>query len=125
MGVGTMLRVVVADDEEPVRAILDIALGMAHGFTVVGEASSGEEAVSMVDAQHPDAVVLDLMMPGMGGMAAIPEIKLCSPETKVVVFSALSEDQAGPEARAKGADAYLEKTQVMSRLPDTISRLCC
>ena len=119
-----MLRVVVADDEEPVRAILDIALGMAHGFTVVGEAASGEEAVSMVDAQHPDAVVLDLMMPGMGGMAAIPEIKHCSPETKVVVFSALSEEQAGPEAMACGADAYIEKTQVMSLLPDTIARLC-
>jgi DNA-binding NarL/FixJ family response regulator len=119
-----MLRVVVADDEEPVRAILDIALGMAHGFTVVGEASTGEEAVSLVDAQHPDAVVLDLMMPGMGGMAAIPEIKLRWPPTKVVVFSALSEDQAGPEAMARGADAYIEKTQVMSRLPDTITRLC-
>jgi DNA-binding NarL/FixJ family response regulator len=124
MGVGTMLRVIVADDEEPVRAILDIALGMAHGFKVVGEAASGEEAVSMVDAQHPDAVVLDLMMPGMGGMAAIPEIKHLSPDTKVVVFSALSEEQAGPEALAKGADAYIEKTHVMSMLPDTITRLC-
>ena len=121
---GSMLRVVVVDDEEPVRAILGITLGMSRDFRVVGEATNGREAITMVDEQHPDAVVLDLMMPEMGGMDAIPELRRCSPETKIVIFSALSEAQMGDEARAQGADAYIEKTRVMSLLPDTIHRLC-
>lgn len=119
-----MLRVVVADDEEPVRAILEIALGLAEGFRVVGEAATGEEAVVLVGTQHPDAVVLDLLMPGMGGMEAIPEIRVVSPETKIVVFSALSEGEAAVEALGRGADAYIEKTKVMNLLPLTIHRLC-
>jgi DNA-binding NarL/FixJ family response regulator len=124
MGIGAMLRVVLVDDEEPVRAILGITLGMSRDFRVVGEATNGREAISMVDAQHPDAVVLDLMMPEMNGMETIPELKRCSPETKIVVFSALSEGEAADEALGRGADAYIEKTRVMSLLPDTIHRLC-
>lgn len=118
-----MLRVVVADDEERVRALLDITLGMAEGFRVVGEATSGPEAVSMAGEQHPDAVVLDCFMAD-GGMDAIAAIKKVSPDTKVVVFSTLTEQQAGPEAYGRGADAYLEKTQVMRCLSATIHRVC-
>ena len=124
MGTGEMLRVVLVDDEEPVRALLSITLGMSRDFRVVGEACNGREAISMVDAEHPDAVVLDLMMPEMGGMETIPELKRCSPETKIVIFSALGEDQMADEALGRGADAYIEKTRVMSLLPDTIHRLC-
>lgn len=115
-------RVLLVDDDQDVRLMTRVNLTF-EGFQV-DEAADGHAAVDRATTEPPDAVVLDLMMPGMGGMAAIPEIKQLSPETKVVVFSALSEDQAGPEALARGADAYIEKTQVMSRLPDTISRLC-
>ena len=121
---GGMLRVVLVDDEEPVRAILGITLGMSRDFRVVGEAANGHDAITVVDEQHPDAVVLDLLMPGSGGMETIPELRRCSPETKIVVFSSLSEGEAADQAVACGADAYIEKTRVMSLLPDTIHRLC-
>ncbi|HVF74668.1 MAG TPA: response regulator transcription factor [Acidimicrobiales bacterium] len=119
-----MLRVVLVDDEEPVRAILGITLGMSNDFRVVGEAANGRDAITVVDEQHPDAVVLDLMMPSTGGMETIPELRRCSPETKIVVFSALSEGEAADQAVACGADAYIQKARVMSLLPDTIHRLC-
>ena len=118
------IRVVVADDEAPVRALLGIALGMDYDFTVVGEASNGAQAVDMVDAAHPDAIVLDLMMPVMGGMEAIPRIRTCSPETKIIVFSALTESQMGDEVMAQGADAYIEKTKFVTELSTTLHRLC-
>ena len=118
------ISVVVADDESSVRALLGITLSMRHHFHIVGEASDGTEAVSMVDRSHPDAVILDLMMPVMSGMDAIPEILRLSPDTKIVVFSALSADQMEGEAMSKGAHAYIEKTKFVTELPETIERLC-
>jgi DNA-binding NarL/FixJ family response regulator len=118
------ISVVLADDEYDVRALLGITLGLEETFTVVGEAADGKEAVILVEAQHPDAVVLDLMMPVMGGMEAIPEIKTRSPNTKIVVFSALGAAQAEAEALARGADAYVEKTRVVQDLTSTLHRLC-
>ncbi len=117
------ISVVVADDEFDVRALLGITLGLEDGFVVVGEAADGKEAVILVESQHPDAVVLDLMMPVMGGMQAIPEIKSRSPQTKIVVFSALTAGQAEAEALARGADAYVEKLRVVQDLSSTLHRL--
>jgi DNA-binding NarL/FixJ family response regulator len=120
----TTLRVVLADDEAAVRALLGIALGMEGGFTVVGEAADGEQAVALVDESHPNAIVLDLMMPGLSGLEAIPFIRSRSPETKIVVFSALSAAQMCAECMQKGADAYVEKTRVITDLSETLHRVC-
>jgi DNA-binding NarL/FixJ family response regulator len=119
-----MIRVVLADDEYSVRAMLGIALGMEDDFTVVGEAHNGEEAIDLVDLRHPDAVVLDLVMPVMGGIEAIPRIRDCWPGTKIVVFSALDHTEVGPRAMEAGADAYIEKTKFVAELSDTLHRLC-
>ena len=119
-----MIKVVVADDEDSVRALLGITLVMEGGFEVVGEAHDGAEAIDMVDHRHPDAVVLDLMMPNVSGMDAIGPIKTCWPRAKIVVFSALSADQAADEAFSKGADGYVEKTKFTTELSDTLHRLC-
>jgi DNA-binding NarL/FixJ family response regulator len=118
------IRVLVADDEAPVRALLGIALGMESDFAVVGEACDGVEAVEMAMHRHPDAVVLDLLMPRMGGMQAIGPIRSSCPDAKIVVFSALSEGQMAEEALANGADAYLEKTKFVAELSNTLHRLC-
>jgi DNA-binding NarL/FixJ family response regulator len=123
MSAGT-ISVVVADDELAVRALLGITLSMEQDFQVVGEAADGNEAVGMVESSHPDAVVLDLMMPVLGGMDAIPLIRECSPGTKIVVFSALSADQVSAECMHRGADAYVEKTKFVTELTETLHRLC-
>ena len=118
------IRVVVADDEAPVRALLGITLSMERDFQVVGEAADGAEAVEMIEAQHPDAVVLDLMMPVLAGLEAIPRIRACCPDCRIVVFSALSADQAASDALSLGADAYVEKTRFVTELCDTLHRVC-
>jgi CheY-like chemotaxis protein len=121
---GETISVVLADDERDVRTLLGITLALEDSFVVVGEAADGKEAVILVESQRPDVVVLDLMMPVMGGMEAIPEIKTRSPHTKIVVFSALAAGQAEADALARGADAYVEKTRVVEDLPSTLHRLC-
>jgi DNA-binding NarL/FixJ family response regulator len=118
------IRVVVADDEAPVRALLGITLSMERDFQVVGEAADGMQAVSLIEQQHPDAVVLDLMMPVLAGLDAIPRIRECCPECRIVVFSALSADQAASDALSRGADAYVEKTRFVTELCDTLHRIC-
>ena len=121
---GDRIRVVVADDEAPVRALLGITLSMDRDFQVVGEAADGLEAVHLIEEQHPDAVILDLMMPVLGGMEAIPRIRACCPECKIVVFSALSAELAAGDALARGADAYVEKTRFVTELSETLHRVC-
>jgi DNA-binding NarL/FixJ family response regulator len=64
------------------------------------------------------------MMPRGGGMAAIPRIRSCSPETKIVVFSALAAEQMSDEAMANGAHAYIEKSRFSTDLPDVLQRVC-
>lgn len=119
------IRVVVADDEDAVRALLGIALCMQEDdFEVVGEAHDGIEAVDLVNERHPDAIVLDLMMPVLGGIDAIPKIRECWPPTKIVVFSALDAGQMAAEAVASGADAYVEKTRVVTELAWAIRKVC-
>ena len=126
MGTPSTLRVVLVDDEEPVRALLGITLGLQPGqhFMVVGEAIDGNQAIEVCGRTHPDCVVLDLLMPKMGGLEAIPLIRLCSPESKIVVFSALAAEQMAAEAMAQGAHAYIEKSHFMSELPDTLDKVC-
>lgn len=106
------------------RALLGITLSMERDFLVVGEASDGAQALDLIEQQHPDAVVLDLMMPVLPGLEAIPRIRACCPDCRIVVFSALSADQAEGDALSRGADAYVEKTRFVTELCDTLHRVC-
>src|SRR5688572_2900600 len=99
------IRVVLADDTEEIRHLLRLALSTDDRFQVVGEASDGAQAVEVVSDLRPDAVVIDLAMPVMDGLQAIPEIKRQAAETKIVVFSAFEAAQMSGEAMSRGADA--------------------
>ncbi|MBV8296744.1 MAG: response regulator, partial [Acidimicrobiia bacterium] len=75
------IRVVLADDSDDVRDMLRMALEWDGRFDVVGEAGNGEEAVRLVSEHQPDAIFLDLVMPVLDGLKAIPRIRASSPET--------------------------------------------
>ena len=93
------------------------------GFVVVGEASDGIEGIEMVKELHPDVVLLDVAMPRMDGLQALPEIKKAHPSTKVVVLSAFSKVELLEKASGRGADAYLEKGEVLKQIKDAIERV--
>lgn len=103
---GIVLRVLVVDDDRDVRLLVRLNLEVGGMFEVVGEAGHGVEAVRLAHDLQPDVVLLDLEMPVMGGLEAIPIIRRCAPAARIVV---LSGSEAREAARARGAHAYLSK----------------
>ena len=85
------LKVLIVDDEPDVRMLLRLQLDQA-GFEVVGEATDGQEAVDLASREHPDAVVLDLLMPRVSGFEAIPQLRRAVPGVGIVAYTAVAGD---------------------------------
>ena len=114
------LRVVLADDTAEYRLLLRIILQQDGRFDVVGEAADGEEAVRVTAELRPDVLVLDLAMPVMDGLQAIPEVLAASPETGIVVLSGFARGRLDRVALARGASAYVEKGEAFSIIVATL-----
>ena len=110
------ITVVIADDTPDMRMVLRLALSDEEGFSVVGEAGDGAEAVDLASRHQPDVVVLDLAMPVMDGLTAIPLIRAASPASKVVVLSGYGSEEMLEAALEAGADAYVVKGRPMESL---------
>jgi len=102
-------RVLVCDDVQGMRDLLALAVALTPELELVGEARNGREAVEQAAAQQPDVVLLDLAMPMMDGLEALPEIRGVAPRAKVIVLSGFDADLVAEEALALGAERYLEK----------------
>ena len=102
------LRVLVADDQELVRAGFRLILEAA-GFTVVGEAGDGAEALALAAAERPDVVLMDIRMPVMDGLAATRELTASGPKPKVVILTTFDLDDYVYEALRSGASGFLLK----------------
>jgi DNA-binding NarL/FixJ family response regulator len=113
------VTVLVADDAEEIRALLRVVLEFESRLELVGEAANGAEAVTLAEALQPDVVVLDVAMPVMDGVQAIPEIRRLSPATRIVVLTGFDE-KVGKEAMAAGADAYVHKSSDLTKLAETL-----
>lgn len=102
-------RVLVADDAADVRQLLCVLLDIEEDFTIVGQAADGAEAVRLTEQCRPDLVVIDLSMPGMDGLQAVPEIRRINPASKLVIFSGFETTTVEQVAQRLGADGYIEK----------------
>ena len=109
------VRVVIADDQAPFRAAARSVIGAAAGFQLVGEATSGEEALELVASLSPDLVLMDIKMNGIGGIAAARSIAARYPATVTILLSTYREEDLPPEARTCGATAYLHKSDFGGR----------
>jgi len=110
VGETEVLRVLLADDEQDMRGPLRFALELDGRFMVVGEADNGEDAVRAAAALQPDAVVLDLALPVLDGMAALPLILDVAGAARVVSGAGDAEDLSR-QALALGASAYVQKLE--------------
>lgn len=110
----------LADDTPDVRALLRLVLGRA-GYDIVGEAANGAEAVELAGRHQPDVVIVDLAMPVMDGLEAIPLIRKEAPDAKVVVFSGFTSERIEADALAAGADAFMEKGTPPAQLLATVA----
>jgi DNA-binding NarL/FixJ family response regulator len=118
------VRVLVADDSDGVRELVVLLLDMESDFTVVGQAKDGVEAVSRARELKPDLIVLDLSMPRLDGISALPRILAESPESRVALFTGVDEPAVEREGRAAGADAVLPKELGATSLVERLREVC-
>jgi two-component system invasion response regulator UvrY len=105
------VSVLVVDDQAPFRRAAATVVALTKGFEMVGEAKSGEEAATMVDALAPALVLMDINMDGIDGIEATRRIKAAHPDVIVLLLSTYAEDDLPPGARTCGAAAYLNKEE--------------
>ena len=103
------IKIALADDHHVVRQALRLLLETEPHFAVVGEASDGLEAVSLAERLKPDVLVLDLMMPGLGGNEVTEQVVKRSPNTRVVLLSMHVNEAHVLEALRKGASGFVRK----------------
>jgi signal transduction histidine kinase len=117
------VSVLLVDDTPEIRRLLRLNLELDGRFEVVAEAGDGVAAVAAVEEHRPDVAVVDLAMPIMDGLEAIPLMRESSPGTRVVVLSAFGAHQMGEKAAAAGADRYLEKGMASDELVAAIAEV--
>lgn len=117
---GMNIRVLVVDDHPPMRIGLVALIKSQPGMDVVAEASDGEEAIEVYDDVQPDVVLMDLRMPGMGGVEAILAIRKKHPEARVIVLSTYDLDEDIHRAIQSGARSYLLKDMPIEEIASTI-----
>ncbi len=104
-----MLRLMLVDDHEVVRTGLATVLALEEDLTVTCEAASGEEALARLETGPVDLVLMDVMMPGMGGVAACREVRDRYPGVRVLMLTSSSDDEAVLSSLVAGASGYLLK----------------
>lgn len=105
----TPARVLVADDDPLMRRLLRTVLGAREELQLVGEAADGDAALALAASLRPDVVVLDHGMPGLDGLGAARAIRAALPDCGIVIFSGQDNADSAADARAAGADCYVEK----------------
>ncbi|MCW2762699.1 MAG: ATP-binding region, ATPase domain protein [Marmoricola sp.] len=113
---GDPLRVVVVDDTPDLRDLMRMALERTREFEVVGEAENGRDAIEVARNLQPDLVFLDIAMPVMDGLEALPEVRRASPDATIVMLSGFGASEMTVRALESGADGYIQKGQPLSAL---------
>ena len=115
-----MTRVLVCDDSPQIRELVRIVLEL-EGDEVVGEAENGREAVDEAERLQPEVVLLDLSMPVMDGLEALPEIRRVAPQARIIVLSGFDRDRLVSQALALGADHYVPKGGDPDEIVDAVA----
>lgn len=115
--------VLLVDDHAIVRKGLASLLAMTGDFEVVGEAGEGAHAIDLARELSPDLVVLDLLMPGMDGVAAIRALRTVSPRSQIAVLTSTEDEDLAFSAIEAGAQSYLLKLMSGDALLDTLRRI--
>lgn len=103
------IRVLLCDDASDMRLLFKVLFELDEDLEIVAEASNGIEAIVMAAHFRPDVVILDVAMPFMDGLTALPELRRLAPASRVIVLSASASRAVSRRARSLGADRYLSK----------------
>jgi len=116
-------RVLVVDDDRTFRQMLRLIVESAPGYRVVAEAEDGREAIALARHHEPDIILLDLAMPGMGGLEALPLLLAVAPLAKVIVLSSLEPAYLMDKAGGQGAAAFCTKIDAPTAILQAIHEL--
>src|SRR4051794_33410070 len=114
---------VIVDDAIEVRLLVKHQLGLSGRFVVVGEGGTGRDAIEQVRRHRPALLLLDVSMPDMDGIEALPHVREASPETVVVMYTGFDEGGLALRARALGAVALIEKSAAIEVLPEQLDAI--
>jgi two-component system invasion response regulator UvrY len=117
------IRILLADDHAMLRAGLRALLSDERDFEVVGEAGDGREAVALAEELRPDVVVMDISMPGIGGLEAIDRILAREPAARILVLSAHEDAMHARRVLKAGAVGYLTKRSAAEALMQAIRQV--
>jgi pilus assembly protein CpaE len=124
MGKVSMIRLVLVDDQATVRQGLKMRLLLEPDISVVGEASSGKDALALVQELRPDVVLMDIEMPDMDGIAATTALHSIFPQSATVMLSIHSDTVTRTRALSAGAKAFVEKLGSTEALLSAIRQAC-
>jgi two-component system invasion response regulator UvrY len=125
LSVASMIRILLVDDHDLFRAGMGSILRSQDGMVVVGEYSDGEQAIEAVRREAPDLVLMDVHMPGIGGIEATRKILRIAPHTKIIAVTVLSDDPFPNQLLDAGARGYISKgsgSQEMMEAIETVMR---
>jgi DNA-binding NarL/FixJ family response regulator len=101
--------VLICDDDASMRSLLRVVVDLAPGMRAVGEAADGEVAIREASRLQPDVILLDLAMPVLSGLDALPQLRRCAAAAKIIVLAGFSTATVADQVHALGASSYLEK----------------
>lgn len=119
----SLVKILVVDDHDLVRMGLSRILDDTEGFCVVGTASSGEEAMVLAKELEPDVMMMDVKMPGMGGVEATKRIKLANKNIQVIAVTSCDDDLYPSKLMRAGASAYLTKRATPDEMIEAVNKV--
>lgn len=115
-----MITVLIVDDHELVRAGIRSLLSTVNGVKVIGEAATGEEAVKVAREKHPNVVLMDVRMPGIGGLEATRKLLRADPDLKIIALTVCGEEPFPSKLLQAGAAGYLTKGSGLDEMVQAI-----
>ncbi|MEW5985228.1 MAG: response regulator transcription factor [Chloroflexota bacterium] len=110
------LRFLIVDDHAPSRSILREMVATHDNWLVVGDADNGQAAVSLAATHHPDVILMDIAMPHLNGIQAARQIKAATPESRIILFSAYSNQGFRLASQEAGADFFIQKEKLTAQV---------
>jgi len=115
-----LITVLIVDDHELVRAGICSLLSTVNGIKVIGEAASGEEAIKLTREKHPNVILMDVRMPGIGGLEATRKLIRAEPDTKIIALTVCGEEPFPSKLLQAGAAGYLTKGSGLDEMVQAI-----